>query len=169
MPYHGGRALLQDDIDDLVADWREYCDRLGDWQQLVKGVSPKQTGCGVIYELPNPLKNRPHESFAICDMRGLRVTDPHYHPGDDWEFYFVLSGTADVYVGDSVQQVRKGDAVIIPPDTAHYTLPDTDFVIAAVNNPPFRPESYITLGAADESRLEVDFDLDKFKRLTNKV
>ncbi|HSW99172.1 MAG TPA: cupin domain-containing protein [Candidatus Saccharimonadales bacterium] len=161
--------LQQSDIDDLVAAWRGYCAGITDWQALVRGTVPKQTGCGSVYELPNPLKNRLHESFAICDMRNIKVAEPHYHPADNWEFYFVLSGTARVFVGGQAHDAKKGDAIIIPPDTAHYTIPGADFVVAAVNNPPFRPESYITLGAADESRLEVEFDLDKFRRLTSKL
>jgi mannose-6-phosphate isomerase-like protein (cupin superfamily) len=158
-------ALLQSDIDDLIAAWGDYCDGISDWQKITAGVTPKQTGCGTIYELPNPLKDRTNESFAICDMRDVTVAEPHYHPTENWEFYFVLSGTALNVVGEKERSLKKGDVVIIPPDVAHYTFPDKNFVIAAVNNPPFTPGSFVTLGACDESRLEVEFDLEQYKRL----
>jgi mannose-6-phosphate isomerase-like protein (cupin superfamily) len=159
-------ALQQTDIDALIAAWQPYCAGIQDWQALVHGVTPKQTGCGPIYELPSPLKDRPNESFAICDMREVTVADPHYHPTENWEFYFVLSGTATVVVGEKERHAKKGDVITIPPDTAHFTIPAHDFVIAAVNNPPFTPGSYITLGASDEARLEVEFDLAQYRRLT---
>jgi mannose-6-phosphate isomerase-like protein (cupin superfamily) len=160
-------ALLETDIDELVAAWREYCDGIGDWHELVAGAAFTQTGNGTIYELPSPLaKDRPHESMAICDMTGLRISEAHYHPANNWEFYFVLSGNATVVVGTHEHHVKTGDSVVIPPDTAHFTLPGPDFVIAAVNNPPFTPQTYITLGACDESRLEVEFDLGQYQRLS---
>jgi mannose-6-phosphate isomerase-like protein (cupin superfamily) len=159
-------ALMQSDIDDLVAAWGEYCETISDWQKITEGITPKQTGCGPVYELPNPLKDRKTESFAICDMRGISIAEPHYHPANNWEFYFVLSGTGLNVVGEKERRIKKGDVVIIPPDVAHYTFPESNLVIAAVNNPPFTPESYVTLGACDESRLEVEFDLEQYKRLT---
>jgi mannose-6-phosphate isomerase-like protein (cupin superfamily) len=154
--------MKQAHIDELLTAWQGYCAGLADWQSLVQGVEPKQSGCGLLFELPSPL-TRPGEDFAIADMRRIAVAEPHYHPKDNWEFYIVLQGTATVVVGGKPQRVAQGDSVIIPPDTAHFTIPDNQVVIAAINTPPFKPENYIKL---ESSNAAVHFDAQQFKGLT---
>src|SRR6185369_17499663 len=97
--------------EDLIKAWQAYCQNL-DWQQLIQGIKPKPTGCGPIYEMPSPL-DRPGEDFAICDMRPMHITEPHYHPDGNWEFYFCLDGSADVYLGEQQTPLTKGGYVAI--------------------------------------------------------
>lgn len=156
-------AMNQSKIDGLVAAWQVHCNTIGDWQALTKGVEPIAGGCGLVYELANPL-HRPGEDFAIADMRSLPFAEPHYHPTDSWEFYFILQGSGTVYVGQQEQHVGKGDAVIIPPNTGHFTIPQDQLVLAVVSSPPFDPKNYIVL---QESRPDIDFDYQKFKSLAS--
>lgn len=155
-------AMTPDSIQILVAAWQDFLNT-SDWQKLIRNAAPKPSGCGLVYELPNYL-NRPEESFTIADMRALDFAEPHYHPTDNYEIYLVLQGEAVVVVGGEEQKVKTGDVVVIPPDTAHFTIPDKNFVIAAVNTPPFKPENYIKL-TETESNPAFRFDAEQFNRI----
>jgi hypothetical protein len=63
------------DMQEVVGAWQSYLNTVENWEALVKGVEPKVGGCGLVYELPNPIE-RPNESFAIADMRELDISEP---------------------------------------------------------------------------------------------
>ncbi len=155
---------LQEDayITQTINAWQTYMNTKTNWRELVGDVVPKHTGNGAIYELPNFL-NRPNESFAVCDMRELLISEPHYHPDNDIEIYFVLEGSARVVVGNNEHCVNKGDVVIIPSNTAHFTIPNDEFVMGIVNTPPFKFESYIVV---NQTNSDVNFDYEHFIELT---
>ncbi len=119
----------------VVAAWQPYLDSIDDWQQVVEGIEPKPTGCGPVYELPNPV-DRPNESFAIADMRELKVYEPHYHANGETEIYVVLQGLGTIVVGMKEQRIEKGSVIVTPPDTTHFTIPESDLVLAVINTPP---------------------------------
>lgn len=144
--------------------WRPYVASIKDWRAMTKGVEPKAIGCGLVYELANPL-GRAGESFGFADMRQLAVAEPHYHPDNNWEFYFVMQGSGLVVVGRTEQRIGKGDTIVVLPDKAHYTIPNKDLVLALVNSPPFQPEIYVTFDP-EKSHDEIDFDAEQFRRLT---
>lgn len=147
----------------VVAAWQPYLDGIGDWQQVVEGIQPKPTGCGPVYELPNPV-DRPNESFAIADMRELKVSEPHYHANGETEIYVVLQGLGTIVVGMKEQRIKKGSVIVTPPDTTHFTIPESDLVLAVINTPPFRPENYVVVSETDQ---KVGFDQEQFARLSN--
>lgn len=149
-------------LDELIKTWQEYLVSLTDWELLTKGIKPKIGGCGKVYEIPMPL-GRTHESFAIADMRSLKFAEPHYHTNGETEIYFVLQGTGLNVVGTKEQAIEKGSVIVIPPDTAHFTIPETDLVLALVNTPPFHLRNSIGL---TESNKAVHFDKAQFDRLT---
>lgn len=128
-------------MNEIIIAWQLYLNSIDNWQQLTKGVDPKQTGCGLIYELSNPI-DRPHESFAIADMRSIKCTEPHYHR-EETEIYFVLQGHGIVVVGDKEEKVQKGSVIVTPPHNVHYTIPRENLVLAVINTPPFKVENYI--------------------------
>src|ERR1700733_6330421 len=70
--------MNSNNIHTIVQIWQSYLDTLSDWRELINGISPKECGCGMVYELPNPLL-RVTESFAIADMSNLAFAEPHYH------------------------------------------------------------------------------------------
>lgn len=143
----------------LVNTWQAYLDTVHDWQQLIHGIEPRKSGCGLVYELPNPIE-RPNENFALVDMCKLHFTEPHYHR--ETEVYFALQGHGIVVVGGKEHHIEKGSPIVIPPYIAHFVIPQEDLVLAVVNTPPFRPESYRVLSVQDPI---TRFDELQFKRL----
>lgn len=152
--------------DEVVRVWQEYLVGVSDWEQLVSGIEPKEGGCGLVYAVANPI-DRPNESFAFADMQAgrLPISEPHYHVNGETEIYFIVKGSGEIIVGHQETKVSPGSIVIIPPETAHYSVPYGQLVIALVNTPPFRPENYISLDAATTNKA-VCFDAAQYERLT---
>ncbi len=151
------------EIEELITAWQQYIAGMGDWQKVVENVTPKQTYCGPIYEPTSPL-HRPNESFAISDMRNVKVAEPHYHMGGETEVYFVLSGSGLTVVGGEELQVRAGDVIVTPPETAHFTIPKENLVMLVINTPPFNPENNIHV---DETKPEIKYDHEQYKKLVS--
>ena len=150
-------------IEELITAWQKYASTMGDWQKVIEGVTPKQTYCGPVYEPTSPL-DRPNESFAIADMREVKVAEPHYHTGGETETYFVISGSGLTVVGGKELQIQAGDVIVTPPETAHFTIPRENLVMIVINTPPFNPDNNIH---ADESKPEVKYDHEQYERLAN--
>jgi mannose-6-phosphate isomerase-like protein (cupin superfamily) len=148
-------------IDEVLTAWKPYLNSIKDWQALVVGVTPKPTGCGPVYELPNPIE-RPNESFAIADMRNLEYAEPHYHTHGETEIYIVLTGSGTIVVGYHESQLESGSISITPPDTAHFTIPRENLVLAVINTPPFNAANAIPL---TDSNAAVHFDASQLERL----
>jgi mannose-6-phosphate isomerase-like protein (cupin superfamily) len=158
---------------DKLKLWIKYTKGISNWQDLVIGMASKDTGCGLVYELENPIDvNSPDDDFAIADMRSLSedpgYSEPHYHPGITNEYprgvieiYIVLSGRAKCIVGYNDYDIGVGDVVVIPPMTTHYVRPNKEFVIAVISRPPFKPESYI---AINKTNMKVKFDSENFAK-----
>ena len=66
-------------LHETIRKWDSFLHSLRDWDVLIKDVQSKQTGCGLVYDIPTPIPAK-HESFAIADMRTLAFSEPHYHP-----------------------------------------------------------------------------------------
>jgi mannose-6-phosphate isomerase-like protein (cupin superfamily) len=137
------------DMQEVVGAWQTYLGTVDDWEALVRGVEPKEGGCGLVYELPNPIE-RPDESFAIADMRQLDISEPHKHINGETEIYFVMQGAGRIAVGTEMRSLAKGDYVVTPPDTIHCTLPDDELILAVVNTPPFNIDNYVAVSEEDQ-------------------
>ncbi len=149
-------------MQDRIEAWQAFLRKPeNNWQTLIAGKLSRNSNCGVVYELENFLKD-PNEGFAIVDMRNLAFAEPHYHMHDEMEIYIVLHGSACVVVGNQERYVSVGDVIVTPANTAHYVIPDDQFVIAVVNTPPFDPKKYMRLTKSDES---VAFDYEQFEQL----
>ena len=81
---------------------------------------------------------RPREMFDLTDGGYLELANefevavggevfPHSHPTH--EFYFVMTGSGTMIVGDEERPVAPGDLVYIPPDTVHSLRPTGDEAI----------------------------------------
>ncbi|MBS0649115.1 MAG: cupin domain-containing protein [Verrucomicrobia bacterium] len=154
--------LSSSSLESLLSGWQSHLNTAGEWQDLIRGITPRQTGCGLIYELVNPV-GRPLESFAIADMRGLKVAEPHYHHLET-EVYFILQGSGLFVVGGKEQFLEKGSFLVIPPETAHYVLPKEDLILAVINTPPFKVENVVPLS---EENSRVGFDRARFEQLVS--
>ena len=143
--------------------WKDYTDTIKDWRELIVDIEPKLGGCGKVYEIPNPI-NRPNESFAIADMSELDVAEPHYHPDGVTEIYIILEGLGLTVIGNEERAVNVGDVVVTPPNTAHFTIPNGNLVLAVINTPPFQEGDYISLTDTNQAVL---FDREQFERLAS--
>lgn len=151
------------EIEELIAAWQQYITTMGDWQKVVEGVTPKDTYCGPVYEPASPL-DRPNESFAIADMRAIRVAEPHYHTNGETETYFILSGSGLTVVGGEELEIKTGDVIVTPPETAHFTIPKENLVLIVINTPPFNPDNNIHV---DETNQKVKYDHEQYKKLAD--
>lgn len=145
-------------LEEMVVVWKDFFQK-NNWQQLINDKTALECGCGLVYEIPNVL-NRDNESIAIADMRTLLISEPHYHP--EIEVYYIVNGNATVVVGHEEQNVTVGDIVIIPPYTAHFTIPDDNCIIAVVSKPAFNADNYTPI---HETSDKVSFDYQQFAQL----
>jgi mannose-6-phosphate isomerase-like protein (cupin superfamily) len=81
-----------------------------------------------------------NQSLAEAELRPGEATQRHYHAASE-EIYFVLTGTGEMEVDDSRQQVRPGDAVLIPPGSWHQIRArDGPLRFLCLCAPPYRDE-----------------------------
>lgn len=152
-------------MDEIVTEWRQYLDNLEDWQTVIKGVTPKKTQCGPVYEPKSPLRKR-GETFAISDMREVKVALPHYHKNGETEIYFVIQGTGLTVVGGEEVLLEKGSVVVTPPNTTHFTIPKSDLVMMVINTPNFNAENIVELKESDP---EMKFDKEQYDKLVQNI
>lgn len=152
-------------MDELIHAWKDYLNGLEDWQTIVKGVAPKQTQCGPIYEPESPLPGR-SETFAISDMRNIKVALPHYHKNGETEIYFVIQGSGLTVVGGEQTQLKKGTVVVTPPNTTHFTIPKSDLVMMVINTPNFNAQNIVEPTESDPA---VKFDKQQYDRLVRNI
>lgn len=152
-------------MDEIVDVWKQYLYNLKDWQAVVKDVTPKKTQCGPVYEPESPLPER-KETFAISDMRNIKVAYPHYHKNGETEIYFVIQGTGLTVVGGEEVTLKKGSIVVTPPSTTHFTIPEKDLVMMVINTPNFNAENIVE---PTESDPEVKFDKKQYENLVQKI
>ncbi|MFM8414913.1 MAG: cupin domain-containing protein [Planctomycetota bacterium] len=58
------------------------------------------------------------QSLAEARLGPGCATTPHHHAVTE-EIYYILSGTADMTLGDETRPVGPGDAIAIPPGVRH--------------------------------------------------
>lgn len=136
------------DMNEVVQAWSSFILDIDDWESLVSDADPRAGGCGLVYELPNPIE-RPNESFTIADMRQLDLSDPHKHINGETEIYFVLQGVGRIALGNNIHELMLRGGIVIPPDTVHITLPKRNLVLAVVNTPPFNLDNYVSVSTED--------------------
>jgi len=152
-------------MDEPIHAWKEYLNGLEDWQTVVEGVTPKQTQCGPVYEPLSPLPER-SETFAISDMRDVKVALPHYHKNGETEIYFVIQGSGLTVVGGEEIQLEKGSVVVTPPNTTHFTIPKSDLVMMVINTPNFNAENIVEPTESDST---VKFDKEQYDSLVHNI
>ena len=58
------------------------------------------------------------QSLAEARLEAGSATTPHHHDVTE-EIYYILSGTADMTLGEETRPVGPGDAIAIPPGVRH--------------------------------------------------
>lgn len=153
------------EIDQAVSYWTAYTNTISDWEALVEGVTPKQTDCGPVYDLPNPI-HRPNDSFAIADMRKIEITGPHYHTNGEIEIYIVLTGLGRLFVGGEETELKPGVVSVTPLETTHFTIPTENLVLAVVNTPAFNPDNAVSVSDNDPVH---KFDAEQYEALKQSI
>jgi mannose-6-phosphate isomerase-like protein (cupin superfamily) len=134
--------ISKESLAKLIKTWQNYLQGFDNWRDLIAQTEPKENLCGAIYAPPNPLC-RENESFAIADMTNIKFAYPHYH--SETEIYFILQGKGLVVVGGEENYVEKNSVVVIPGNTAHFTIPKEKLVLAVVSTPPYKGEHALPL------------------------
>lgn len=158
-------------IEPILDAWQLYFEDVADWRQVVDGIDPKEGGCGLVYEVPNPLAGRTSESLAIADMSAIAHTTPHYHGNGEVEIYIGLDGAGRIMIGEGAFPIEPGTAVVTLSGIAHYAIPDRragGLVLAVINTPPFNPDNCVDLDPA-KSNPEVQFNAEQFAKLTKEA
>ena len=92
----------------------------------------------------------PIASDSNCSSFLIRVQEevkPHYHAYHT-EHIYVINGSANIMLGDSLLKVKKGDLIVVPPKTVH-----------SVKVNSFEPFEVISMQAPEykgEDRIEVE-------------
>lgn len=65
--------------------------------------------------------NRPTKIYVGSEVReaGYVMPEPHCH--DDFELFYVESGTCRFFIEDNMYDIFSGDFMLIPPEVFHYT------------------------------------------------
>ena len=145
-------------MQNILLAWQLFFN-VNHWQDLIHNKVSKNSGCGLVYELGNPL-DRENEDCAIVDMRNILYSEPHYHP--QTEIYYILQGHGILVMGRVENRIKIGDAFIIPPNIAHFIAHAHDLVIGVINTPPFNASTYTPL---QESNHLVNFCYEQFNEL----
>lgn len=83
-----------------------------------------------------PVRN---QSLAEASLPAGRTTDCHYHKLSE-EFYFLLSGRAEMHVDGQCRAVGEGDAILIPAGSWHQIKALEDLRFLCCCAPPYAHE-----------------------------
>jgi mannose-6-phosphate isomerase-like protein (cupin superfamily) len=61
------------------------------------------------------------QSLAEARVAPGQATQPHYHPQTE-EIYYILEGHGRMRIGSEARDVGPGDAIAIPPGSAHQII-----------------------------------------------
>jgi mannose-6-phosphate isomerase-like protein (cupin superfamily) len=109
-------------------------------------VEPIQSNHGeAVRELVGPSTNASYDySMAVVEMAQNSGSQPHYHPEVE-EVYFILQGTARMYLGDEHCQLNTGDTVVVKPGAWHHiqNISDEPLKILVTCTPAWTPEGCV--------------------------
>jgi len=98
----------------IVRNWRDADPYIGHDNAVVRAIfSPPKDG-----------ETAPHQclqhmsGFARHDLQGGKDGDRHAHTNSE-QYYYILSGEADVDIGDDTYPVREGSVCYFPPEVEH--------------------------------------------------
>ena len=79
------------------------------------------------------------QSLAEASLTVGQTTQRHHHKQTE-EIYFILEGRAEMEVDGDVQEVRAGDAILLPPGAWHVILAQTPLRFLCSCAPPYSHE-----------------------------
>jgi mannose-6-phosphate isomerase-like protein (cupin superfamily) len=97
--------------------------------------------CGLVWELIDTKNTEAQKlNLALVTVDSGKIAQPHMHRETE-ELYFILQGSGEVTVGETVYKVKKNYAVFIPPGYVH-NIKNTGKILLqllAINSPPYNP------------------------------
>lgn len=120
-------------------------EKRGEIVRKLEEIEPIMDVCGEIKVLSST-NDFPEASLALAIMRAPTIT--HYHE-DSTEFYFVIGGKGKLIVAENTYKPKEGMLAIIPPNTAHYTIPREITKVLAFSVPAWIPEDQFVLEEKD--------------------
>jgi mannose-6-phosphate isomerase-like protein (cupin superfamily) len=79
------------------------------------------------------------QSLAEASLPAKGATQRHYHRLSE-EFYFILEGTGKMEIDENTQDVRPGDAILIPAGAWHQIIAHTGLRLLCCCAPPYSHE-----------------------------
>ncbi len=88
----------------------------------------------------------PRHGVAQITLPSGKGAAKHYHPAAE-ESYYILSGEAQMILGEEQSKVTTGDAILIPTGVPHkiWNETDQDVVFLAICLPSWDPECSVYL------------------------
>jgi len=105
----------------------------------VNDIQPTTDVCGEIRALSSK-EDFPGANVAQAIMRA--PTEPHYHPVAT-EFYYAEKGRGRLVIGSKGYEIKNRMLIIIPSNTAHYTIPRSVMRILVFSVPAWSAEDQI--------------------------
>ncbi|MDY3918445.1 MAG: AraC family transcriptional regulator [Candidatus Limivivens sp.] len=65
------------------------------------------------------------KDFEVYYYSDLQFTSVPKHSHDYYEFYFFLEGDISIFIDGTLHPLKKGDVLLIPPNTPHYAVSRT--------------------------------------------
>ena len=103
-------------------------------QRIKKQISPN----GFVYEYPDVNKDL---GIAISELNGRVPEEGRMKNNTCQEAYYVLSGSARVFVGDQIWEISEGDVLQINPQEEYY-VEAQDLKLVIPTAPAFYPEQW---------------------------
>jgi mannose-6-phosphate isomerase-like protein (cupin superfamily) len=121
------------------------------WQSLVRGVEidPDSTSEEVIYPLPNMHlggEDSGKNLVGLTDDLAVVVytapEHPHKHVGDETETHIGAAGHSAYIVGGEEKPMKRGEIIVITPDTPHFAAVSAGtLAVFVVSSPSFNPDN----------------------------
>ena len=105
-------------------------------------VQPFKGMCGMVYELINP-KNTlvKNVNLTLVTVNPKREAEKHYHKITE-ELYYILEGNGYVEIGEECFEIKKGDAIFVPPKVFHKLINKSNvpLKVLVIDSPPYSPD-----------------------------
>jgi quercetin dioxygenase-like cupin family protein len=76
-----------------------------------------ELGGNAITSLAAPARGSDETALFRVDLPAGGTLPAHHH--DHFDVFTVTAGSASMYIGDDVSEVRVGDGVVVPPEAVH--------------------------------------------------
>lgn len=136
-------GFSEDHIESVIGQWQQAIAEL-DLEAEVGNTTPDiaEDGCRIYEWQPEGCEG----ATAIVDMRNVKVAAAEYHI-DETELHIPITGKAKMVIGDEEIELEPGKVAVVKPETPHYVIPESGYVVAVVGIPGFDPDNLVPIEA----------------------